>query len=77
MPERREAMSETHISSLVVHVRPDRQAEAAARIAGLAGAEIHGTGESGRMVVVLETLNESGIIAHIAAINDIPGIVAT
>ncbi len=68
---------ETHISSIVVHVRPDCQAAASARIAALAGAEIHGESSEGKLVVVLETPSEGDILAHITAINDMPGIVAT
>lgn len=68
---------ETHISSLVVHVHPDSRNAAAARIAAMDGAEIHGASEAGKLVVVLETVSEADILTHIAAINEIPGIVAT
>jgi nitrate reductase NapD len=69
--------AETHISSLVVHVRPECQVEASARIAALGGAEIHGASAQGKLVVVLETPSEGDILAHITAINEMPGIIAT
>lgn len=71
------AADRVHISSLVVHVRPECRAEASARISALAGAEIHGVSDSGKLVVVLETAHEADILSHINLINEIPGIVAT
>jgi nitrate reductase NapD len=68
---------EVHISSLIVHVRADCRQAARASIAARDGIEIHGEDAEGRMVVVLETPSEAEILAHVAAINDIPGIVAT
>ena len=68
---------ETHISSLVVHVHPESRAAASARIAALEGVEIHGASDEGKLVVVLETASEADILTHMAAINEIPGIVAT
>lgn len=68
---------EIHISSLVVHVHPESRVTASARIAALEGAEIHGASDAGKLVVVLETASEADILTHMAAINEIPGIVAT
>jgi nitrate reductase NapD len=68
---------QVHISSLVVHVRPECCAEASARIAALAGAEIHGASEAGKLVVVLETTHEGDILTQINLINEMPGIITT
>jgi nitrate reductase NapD len=68
---------ETHISSLVVHLRPERQAEASALIAQVPGAEIHGASADGKLVVVLETPSEGDILDHIKLINEMPGVIAT
>jgi nitrate reductase NapD len=65
-----------HISSLVVHVRPDRSAALRTEIARLEGAEIHAGTEDGKLVVVLETSSESETMARIAAINEMQGIIA-
>jgi nitrate reductase NapD len=65
-----------HISSLVVHVRPDRCAELRAEIAALDGAEVHAGTEDGKLVVVLETESEAETIARIAAINEMRGTIA-
>ena len=70
-------MSDTvHISSLVVHVRPERCAAVRVAIAGLDGAEVHGGSDDGKLVVVLETQSESETLDRIAAINDMPGTIA-
>ena len=65
-----------HISSLVVHVRPDRAVALRAEIARLEGAEIHDGTEDGKLVVVLETASETETMARIAAINEMNGTIA-
>lgn len=49
-----------HISGIIVHAVPERAAEVAERIQGLDGAEVAGR-EGGRLVVVLEALDEHGL----------------
>jgi nitrate reductase NapD len=68
---------QVHISSLVVHVRPEFCAEASARIGALAGVEIHGASDTGKLVVVLETAHEADILKQINLINEMPGIITT
>jgi nitrate reductase NapD len=65
-----------HISSLVVHVRPERSDAVRAEIAALAGAEVHAGTEGGKLVVVLETDSEAETLARIAAINEMHGTIA-
>ncbi len=68
-------MPEVHISSLLVHVRPEREAAARLAIAALPGAEIHGS-RAGKLVVVLEAASETETLARIAEIHEIPGTIA-
>jgi nitrate reductase NapD len=65
-----------HISSLLVHVRPDRCAALRTEIAALAGAEVHAGTEDGKLVVVLETQSEAETMARIDAINGMQGTIA-
>jgi nitrate reductase NapD len=65
-----------HISSLVVHVRPERCTAVRDEIAALEGAEVHAGTEDGKLVVVLETQSEAETIARIAAINEMQGTIA-
>lgn len=64
-----------HISSLVVQVRPEALAPARLAIAVLPGAEIHGEDVGGKLVVVLDTADEAEILATIARIHDLPGVI--
>lgn len=68
---------ELHISSLVVHVRPEAAAEAARSIEAMRGAEIHQRLAGGKLIVTLETGNTGDIMQHIERINDLPGVVST
>ena len=52
------ALQEVHISSLVVHVKPEYLASVKEQIAAMPNAEIYGDSEEGKVVVVLETVLE-------------------
>ena len=67
---------ELHVSSLVVHGRPERLAELRAHLAGLPGVEIHAVAASGKLVVTLETTSEQEILARLATISALQGVLA-
>ncbi len=62
---------EVHISSLVVHAKPEYLATVKNRIEQLPGAEIHGESDKGKLVVVLETRDQGYITDLIEKINDL------
>ena len=68
---------ELHISSIVVHVRPEAAAAAARSIESMPGAEIHQRLAGGKLIVTLETAGTGEIMQHIERINDLPGVVST
>jgi len=68
--------AEIHISSLVVHARPEGLESIETAIGGLGGAEVHGVSEQGKLVVTLETINESDMLTRIDAINRIEGVLS-
>jgi nitrate reductase NapD len=68
---------EIHISSMVVHARPDRLQSVKNKIAALPGAEIHGESENGKLVVVLETQNQGYITDVIEKINNFEHVLST
>ncbi len=68
---------ELHISSIVVHARPEFAAAAARSIEAIPGAEIHQRLAGGKLIVTLETATTGDIMQHIERINDLPGVVAT
>ena len=68
---------EVHISSLVVHVRPDHLQTVKHNIEHLPGAEIHGESDSGKLVVVLETQNQTYITDVIEKISNFEHVLNT
>jgi periplasmic nitrate reductase NapD len=68
---------ELHISSIVVHVRPEAAAGAAQSIAAMRGAEVHQQLAGGKLIVTLETASTDDIMQHIERINELPGVVTT
>jgi nitrate reductase NapD len=68
--------AEIHISSLIVHGRPEGIASIEAAIGGLEGAEVHGASKQGKLVVTLETVSEVEMITRINAIDRIEGVLS-
>lgn len=68
-------MSETHITSLLVHVRPERMDEVRMRILA-AGAEIPIEDPAGKIVAVFETENENLITRFADCIAVAEGVIA-
>src|SRR3546814_12760485 len=67
------AGSETHISSAVVTVRPERASEVARAIAALPGVEVHAVQHS-KIVVVLEGPDSGTLGAHLVTISLMDGV---
>jgi len=68
--------AEVHISSLVVHGRPEGLESIETAIGGLTGAEVHGASSQGKLVVTLETINEGEMLTRIDEINRIEGVLS-
>jgi nitrate reductase NapD len=66
---------EVHISSALVHVRPERTAEVACAVAELKGAELH-FAAAGKIIVTLEASTSGAIADQLAAISRLPGVLA-
>ena len=67
---------EIHISSLIVHARPADCPAVRRAITAMNGAEVHAATAAGKLVVTLETGNESDIAARLTDINALPGVVS-
>ena len=68
--------SECHISSLVVHSRPDRVQAILETLRTIEGAEVHGGTDTGKLIVTLETDTESQVVERINAIQLLEGVLA-
>ena len=69
--------SESHVSSLIVHVWPERADAVAEAIGSRRGAEVHARDPIGKLIVTLETENEFEIVQHLNAIQDLSGVLST
>ena len=67
---------ENHISSLIVHARPELAASVASAVGALPGAEIHARDPIGKMVVTLESQSEFEIVQSLGAIQELPGVLS-
>jgi nitrate reductase NapD len=67
---------ELHVSSLVVHARPEQAPAIRAVLGAIEGVEIHAAAPSGKLVVTLETADESAIVARIAEISLLDGVLS-
>src|SRR6478735_594773 len=67
---------ECHISSLVIHSRPDKVAAIVESLASIEGAEVHGGADIGKLIVTLETETENQVVERINAIQLLEGVLA-
>ena len=68
---------ELHIASLVVHATPRRLDEVRRAVLAIAGAEIHGASETGKLVVTLEAPSTDDMMARISQIQRLDGVLAS
>jgi nitrate reductase NapD len=68
--------AECHISSLVIHSRPDRVQSILESLGSIKGAEVHGGADTGKLIVTLETETESQVVERINAIQLLEGVLA-
>lgn len=66
-------MSDLHIASLVVRVRPDSAQSLAERIARRSGTEVHAV-EDGKIIVVLEASTERLLADRMDELRHEPGV---
>jgi periplasmic nitrate reductase NapD len=69
--------AQTHISSLVVHVRPEMAGTVVDTINAMPGVEVEMQDGRGKLVVVLETATELTIVEHLNTIQTLPGVLST
>ena len=70
-------LPEVHISSLVVHARPEHLADLRRGIEAFPGAEIHAQSDCGKLVVVLESSTQNHITDTLEKIAALPQVLNT
>ncbi|WP_043518037.1 chaperone NapD [Achromobacter arsenitoxydans] len=71
------APPELHIASLVVHATPRRLSDVRLAVLAIAGAEIHGASDTGKLVVTLEARSTDDMMARISEIQRLDGVLAS
>ncbi len=66
-----------NICSCVVHTRPERGAEIAARLEAMPGVEVHGGEPAGKLVVTLEDTAHAQAVDTLSAIGAVEGVINT
>lgn len=69
-------LAEVHISSMVVHTRPEQMCAVKRDIGGVPGAEIHGESACGKLVVVLESSTQAHITDTIEKISGLEHVLS-
>ena len=67
----------THIVSLVVHCHPGKLADAEVALQSLPNVEVPASEPSGKLIVLLEVVDDSAVMARISSIESIPGVIST
>ena len=70
-----ESLAATHISSLVVHSRPEAMAAAIRNICAMPNAEVPEQDPLGKFVVLLENCVQASFLYDIRHIEAIPGVI--
>ena len=65
-----------HISSLVVHCRPDAIDSVIPAIEKFPDASVPEHSEEGKLVVLLETYNEGAVMQRISALEELAGVIS-
>ena len=69
------APTEAHVSSLVLHVRPENDVEVRAALAAMPGVEVPAS-SGGKLVVTLETASEADIVTCMNEMSLLPGVLS-
>jgi periplasmic nitrate reductase NapD len=67
---------EVHISSLVVHSRPEHARAVADRLRGMDGVGVCGGTAAGKIIVTLETATEGEVVERLNTIQLLDGVLA-
>ncbi len=66
-----------NISGVLVRSRPENIASVSERLLTIAGLEVHGANEDGRMVVTVESASDRALADTVEKLNEVPGVIST
>lgn len=65
-----------NISGVIVRARPEKLAAVRARLADIAGVEVHAATDDGRLIVTVEEANDRLLADAVLGLNNVPGVLA-
>ncbi|MBI5041835.1 MAG: chaperone NapD [Gammaproteobacteria bacterium] len=65
-----------NISGVIVRARPEKLAAVRARLADIAGVEIHAATEDGRLIVTVEEESDRDLADTVLSLHDVPGVLS-
>lgn len=65
-----------NISSAIVHARPGTAEQVQARLAAVAGVEVHAVSDAGKMIVTLESVDDAGTVATFETISALADVLS-
>lgn len=65
-----------NISSAIVHAKPGAADAVCARLAAVAGVEVHAVSDEGKMIVTLESVDDAGTVATFETISLLDGVLS-
>ncbi len=71
-----EASQGIHVSSVIVGTLPAMTSDVQRALAGLPGVEVHAVAGDGRMIVSIESADDSTTLSHFETIRQLPGVLA-
>lgn len=65
-----------NISGVIVRARPEKLAAVRARLADIAGVEIHAATDDGRLIVTVEEESDRDLADTVLSLHDVPGVLS-
>lgn len=65
-----------NISGVIVRARPEQLAAVRARLAEIAGVEVHAATDDGRLIVTVEEASDRLLADAVIGLNNVPGVLA-
>lgn len=65
-----------NISGVIVRARPEKLAAVRARLADIAGVEVHAATDDGRLIVTVEEASDRLLADAVLGLNNVPGVLA-
>ncbi|HEB94905.1 MAG TPA: ferredoxin [Sedimenticola thiotaurini] len=66
-----------NVCSLVVHAHPEQSAAVKARLEEFPGVEVHGGGETGKLIVTVEDTDEDSVADTMMSFNAVDGVISS